>query len=228
MKIIAALAVAATASAALAQFQTIDFSSQFNMAHDNAYLANGHTFPTGNQTFLGVPFALGGSGDTSTPWAWNALFGQEDSSQQSLSVATNVNGAVAVHTLINTFWGMPGSEGSFLSITFNATGGLSHTVDLYGDSDVRDYNQNNWTNSINGTTTQNVFDNGFGQRMDMQTFVLPAAFANETLTSVVLTDRGGYAFQTAFISGLTVQTPTPGAAAVLGLGGLGAMRRRRR
>ena len=83
------------------------------------------------------------------------------------------------------------------------------------------------TNSINGTSTVEVFNNNQGQRLDMQSYTLPAGFASETLTSIVLADNGGDQFQRVFVTGLTVLTPTPGAAAVLGLGGLAALRRRR-
>lgn len=225
MKIMAGLVVALASSAAFAQYQTVDFSAQFNMNRQDSILGSGGTFPVGNQTFNSVPFAMGGDANTATPWAWSAE-NAAGSNPRTLTVPTNIAGATTVYSLINTFWGQ-GGPNSYASITFNATGGLSHTVSLVGNVDVRDYNQWVWTNTINGTTTQEVFNNNNGQRMDMQTFTLPAAFASQTLTSIVIDDNGGSNFQRVFLMGLTVQVPAPGAAAALAIGWLAGFRRRR-
>ena len=78
--------------------------------------------------------------------------------------------------------------------------------------------------AINGTTTINVFNNGSsGQRLDKQLFVLPAAFASETLTEIKLIDTGATNVQRIFLAGVTVQTvPLPGALLLLG-GTLGCL-----
>jgi tetrahydromethanopterin S-methyltransferase subunit C len=74
-----------------------------------------------------------------------------------------------------------------------------------------------------------VFDNGLGQRVDRQEFVLPASFANDTLVSVRFDDYGADNVQRVFLAGLTLEVgvPAPGAASLLaGILGLAVLRRR--
>lgn len=188
---------------AQAQYVTVDFSPQFNMSRGYALLGNGATFPYGDQTYNGVPMALGGGPDVNTPWAWTA---QEVSGNNPhvLTVAVGAYGVTRGYSLMNTLWGQSGPN-SYLSIQFNATGGVTQTFNLVGNEDVRDYNQYIWTNSINGTSTIQVWNNGLGQRLDMQTYVLDSAFANQTLTSIVVTDTGNGNFQRSLLAGLTLE-----------------------
>jgi hypothetical protein len=55
---------------------------------------------------------------------------------------------------------------------------------------IRDYNNDGNTNTIDDTTTVQVWDNGLGQRLDRQQYILPAAFASQVLNSVTITDTG--------------------------------------
>ncbi len=104
-----------------------------------------------------------------------------------------------------------------------------HFPVLVGHSDIRDYNQYTWTNTINDTTTKEVFSNGAGQRLDMQSYALPGAFASETLTSIVLDDTGANNFQRILVAGLTVKTiPAPGLAGMSLIGAVTLAGRRRR
>lgn len=186
-----------------AQFVTVDFSPQFNMSRGYALLANGATFPYGNQTYNGVPMALGGGPDVNTPWGWN---GHEvpGGNPHVLTVSVNAFGVTHGYSLMNTLWGQSGPT-SYLSIQFNATGGVTQTFPLVGNQTVRDYNQYIWTNSVNGTSAVQVWDNGLGQRLDMQTYVLDPAFADQTLTSIVVTDTGNGSFQRGMLAGLTLE-----------------------
>ncbi len=219
-------------TSALAQYVPVDFSSQFNGGRDLSLILGGSTFPTGPQVFTHgtneVPVNLGGVGDVSTPWAWYAnVAASGGPAPVSLTVNTNIASVTSVFTTISTFWGV-GGQPPFASITFNATNGVTQTFNLIGNSQIRDYNQNIFTNTINGTDTREVFNNNAGQRVDMQRFDLSAAFATETLTSIVLNDAGLPNFQRTFISGITaLQIPAPTAAAALTLAGLAAARRRR-
>ncbi len=209
------------------QYLTVDFSSQFNFSRTDNVLSNGYTFPAGNQTYQNVPFHVGSGPNGSDPWGWTAHWAVS-SGPAKLTIPTNIPGALEVYSLLNTSWGQPG-PGSLASITFNATNGLSHTVLLVGNSDIRDYNDYIYTNLINNTTTREVFNNNLGQRLDMQTYTLPQAFALETLTSIVLDDIGANGVQRIFAAGITVKAlPAPGAAAVCLLSGLSCAGRRRR
>jgi hypothetical protein len=83
-------------------------------------------------------------------------------------------------------------------------------VPLVGDVSVRDYNNAGTTNTINNISTVQAWDNGMGQRLDREEFVLPAAFATQTLNSVTITDTGKEGDNTygsrAVLAALTVST----------------------
>jgi hypothetical protein len=84
---------------------------------------------------------------------------------------------------MNTGWGT--TETGLLSVTFNGSGGATWTVNLVGDANVRDYNQNGSTTNgilcqlpgaVGQSATINAWVNGDGQRLDEQVYELPAAF----------------------------------------------------
>lgn len=230
MKLVCIVAIlAASASAALADFQVIDIDSHRNGGRDNTLLANGGNLPIGNQTFAGVPFDMGGGPSLSDPWAYYAHVdagGNVGAVSETFDI--NVFGVTDVYTLMSTFWGAPGPN-SFVSVTFNGSDGAVATFNLVGNVDLRDYNFNpTYTTVINGTTTIEVFNNGQGQHVDRQQFTLPAAFASQTLTTMVLTDTGQPNFQRVFMTGLTVEyIPAPAGLALFGMGLAAAARRRR-
>lgn len=221
--------VVALAGAASAQYHTIDFSDQFNDVRST--LVNGSTMPFGPQMFSHgsnlVPVEMSSTGGSGL-WSWAASTAAGGSSNPvSLDVPVNLHGVVTVFTLINTYWGNHNPNG-LASVTFNATGGLSQTFVLVGGVDIRDYNQNpSYTNTINGTTSQQVFDNGLNQRLDMQRYDLDAAFAHETLTSIVVSDYGAQGVQRVFVTGITAMVPAPAALPLLAAAGVLSTRRRR-
>jgi hypothetical protein len=119
-------------------------------------------------------------------------------------------GVRRVYTLINTSWGLDRSAGSFASIEFVGDGGAYLKKELYGNVDFRDWNRHNYTNTINGTTTVNVFMVNAGQfdrekRVDMQIIELPPAFLRENLVNIRITDNGTDGSQRLLLHGVTVQ-----------------------
>jgi hypothetical protein len=221
----AALVAGLAASVAQAQYTTVNLSGVVNAGRP---VINGSTFPYGNQTFAGVPFAMLGSSNVNTPWAWDARVAAGGTNAVvTVTIPVGVYGVSDVYSLMNTLWGQ-GGPSSYASITFNGSAGTSYTYNLVGNRDIRDYNQNSWTNSINNTTTIQIFNNGIGQRLDRQRFALPAAFLTQTLDTVVIRDTGRSNFQRVFLAGLTVSSvPAPASASLIGLGLLAASRRRR-
>lgn len=181
---------------AQAQFTSIPFT--YNAQFATSGINNGSTFPTGNQTLGGVPFSIP-SGQNNY---WSAYV-QGGANPITLTIPVGLANVDQIHTLINTYWGQAGPN-SYASLTFTYSDGSSFSMALIGNVDIRDYNNYIWTNSINGTTTINVFDNGKGQRLDKQQITVPASMVSKTLQTITVSDTGGTNFQRVFLSGLTV------------------------
>ena len=169
-------------------------------------IINGSTFPAGSQNLGGVPFFIPTGPNNYWGAGAAADFGP---GAVSLTIPVGVSGVTSVFTLLNTMWGHAGPQ-VYLFITFNGSGGATVTHALVGNLNVRDYNNDGNTNSIDNTTTAQVWDNGLGQRLDRQEYILPAAFASQVLTSVTITDTGNEGEGTngsrAIFSGITVST----------------------
>ena len=212
-----------TAPAAWAGFQTVDLSGIVNAPFSGEI--NGSTFPTGNQTYNGVPFDIA---NVSIPGAGSNNFwtgGGSPSAAAGTYSATltfsNILNVTNVYSMINTLWGTTSTNPTPLSITFNAgNGGASYTKDLVGNVDVRDYNLL-YLNTINGTTTTQAFANGNGQVLDMQDYALPSYFLTDGLAGITLTEDGASGYEKAMFNALTLQTapvPEPTDAALMAAG----------
>ena len=214
-----------------AGYVLVDLSPYANARIQN-YQPSSAGYPEGLVTLGGVPFNIQKVGGNN---AWNAEF-VPGAYPHVLDVALNIANAQEVDTLINTFYGQPGPT-SYVELEFFGTGGAYYQKDLIGDVDVRDHFYGNWTNTINGTTTVNVYSSGGGpgqeSRLDKQQIVLPSSFMGETLTEFRLTSTGGVSISDASIQGLTVlsSVPEPTSLSLLAIGAFGlaalAWRRRR-
>lgn len=177
-----------------AAYLPIDLSAVANYHND------GSGFPSGSQTLDGKPFSLNNS--------WFSHIADKRNASVSLNIPVNVYGVESVYTLINTVWGQsyPNTY-AFLEFFGSDNGYLR--VDLYGNKHIRDYSNSRWTNSLDSNLAKEIWSNGTGLRLDMQTFVLPPTFSDELLLSVKLTDNGAWEFQRSFIEGVTVSHPVP-------------------
>jgi hypothetical protein len=243
---ISSLAAFAFASLAAAEPVSVDLSGFANGSWCNVgggSLFGCDTLPTGQQTFNGQTFNIA-NGSSGNAW-FSSVAANNSSGTVSLVIPVNVAHVVSVSTLLNTLWGQTGA--SYDTVTFTGSAGANYTVGLTGDYAIRDYNRYIWTNTISPSAgTFLAWDNygsGGAQRLDEQMFTLPDSFADQTLTSITITDRGDTMFSRVFLAGLTLQTngayagadppaAVPEPAALLlsaaGLIGLGIWGRRRK
>jgi len=193
-------------------FAPVDFSSQANFTWATRaetdpdgttaiYMPSG---PVGVVELGGVPFNL--KSNAAGFQAWNGWMDGQPG-QESITIPVGVQGVTTVYTLINTYWNLGGPSAAAWLI-FTGSGGATYTKYLVGGSDIR-----NWIGgAINGTTTVNVYSfpnspmEGQTAYLDMQTIVLPANFAKQTLTSIELVDNGAPGVQRVILDGVTVET----------------------
>jgi hypothetical protein len=211
----AVLMILFAAAGAFAAPKPINLSSLANSTWCGDTLINCSTFPSGKKKFDAVPFDI--------PTANNAWFGDiaagGGNSPVSVTIPVNVKNVQTVYVLMNSIWGS-GTPG-LATVTFTGSGGVSWTYDLVEGSDIRDYNNGNYFNTIDcalpsglGQTVGTVgavqaWSNGEGQRLDMQIFQLPASFAKTTLVSVTVNDNGGKNLQRMIVAAVSVSTKAP-------------------
>jgi len=189
------------------KFTTVDLSGIANTTV-KAVFADCPDMPIGEVSLGGVPFYIPSSGGN----CWWCL---TRPSLVTLEIPVNVDGVRRVDTLMNSNWGREGLETTKLEF-FGDKGAHFEKV-LVGGVDIRDWNDLDSVNTINGTTTTEVWS-GHGvkpapfnrpARMDKQTILLPEEFGTQKLEKIVLTDSGRPGVSRSFIYGVTVGT-SPG------------------
>ena len=172
----------------------------------------------GTQTLGGVPFELQTDADGDNVfWGTNLnLSNFSGSSSLTLTLPTNLYGATTVYTLINSAWGKSGSNVG--SITFNASNGDTHTVQLVEGVNVRDHYSGSFANTLSSSAvTLNVIGSNTPNtaHLDMQAFSLPSSFQTEILTSIVFTSTGSSSTGLPFLAGVTVRAERLGSSATV-------------
>jgi hypothetical protein len=179
-------------------YQPVGFPEHYNDRIINRY-AN---YPEGNNLILGgIPFTI--PPGVNNIW-WSGFAG--GSAPQAIEITINLSFVREVHTLINTGWGATG--GPYAYLEFLGAAGAYYRKDLYGNADMRDWYAGGYTNSINETTTINVFwqDN---RRIDKQKISLPPEFFRQQLAIMRMVDNGSNGFQRTYLQGLTVGLGPP-------------------
>ena len=229
--------------------QQLDISgyanSSFNFTSTAADMPDGVTTagntgnPLASQSFVILP-------DKTVTGAPSANIVEGFSPGLMADVTVSIPNATNVYTLMNTFFG---TTSVAVSVEFKGTGGADQTFNLTGGTDIRDWNNANWTNTINGTTTQEWFasvDTNGNDRFDAQQFALTSAFLGQTLTDIIFTagpdtglsvDGNDISGSLPWVQAINVEsveststTPIPAALPLFasGLGGLGLLGWRRK
>jgi len=222
MKSIHALAsLALVFSNAAWSYTTVDLSAVANARFSTSGFINGSTYPSdasGVVTLDGVPYLLPASGN----YMWHSELAG-GANPRTVAIDVDVFGVESVYTLMGTWWGEK-SSGAFATIEFFGDAGAYFQVELDGGAQIRDYNYNpTYTTSLDASVTKEIWNNGSGQHIDRQLFVLPTIFHTQTLDSIKVSDSGNNGFQRSFLAAVTVSpVPEPEAYALM-LAGLGFM-----
>jgi len=184
--------------------QTYSFTVDLSEFHNSRLQDIRAEYPEGDVTLGTIPFSISTGGNN----IWSSNY--SDPNPHQIDISVGISGVSKVYTLINTDWGQNSSKGSFAAIEFYGSEGASFKKELYGNVDIRDWQSGGWTNSINETTTINVFKSSDGQfRLDMQTIDLPDDFLSQTLEMIRVIDTGGQNLQRIFLAGITVESVEP-------------------
>ncbi len=204
------------------RFQTIDMLAlgKGNFSIPDSNLAGGGATPAGfrysssaNAAYYGgVPFFI--SDQANQVWHAARAPGGNGTGVVSETFPIAVNNVYGFYTLAGLWWGV---AGSYVTYTFNFSDGSSYSKGLINNEDLRDYNiPSSFANSINGTTTQNVFVSG-GYHLDRQWIDFAAAgHGGKNLVSFTVTDNGADAAQDPsrgsriFLAAATAQVGAPG------------------
>ena len=126
-----------------------------------------------------------------------------------LTVNLGLASVTHVYTMIQGWWPTVGFQ--IATVTFNGSAGAVQSFNLVDGTDVRDVYNNTYADTINGTTTQNVWMSADSyQRLDEQVFTLSSAFLTQTLTSMTITPyTAGGGSPVPIFSAITTQQTLP-------------------
>ncbi len=182
--------------------QTVSFPAGSSHVATGTVVDQGSVILGRTEPFTLATYSGGGTGIIQTASA-------SQSTPSSFDIPVNIVDPTEVYTLINSAYGEYGDTVG--AVEFEATGGLTYTVDLVEGQNIRDHNNDGYEDSIGlaglGDTYLGSASYGGGQvRLDEQGFVLPAAFQSATLTDIILLGYGNVPDGEPFMAAATVAT----------------------
>ena len=187
-----------SAATARADAVSIDLSSQVNS--DLITYSGGWSYPQhgGPLTVAGIPFTLATIGPNSDTGVIQSSIIAGVS--QSYSLPVNLFGVTSAYTLINSAFGTCGANVGELDFIGSSS---TFTYTLTEGTNVRDHFNSGFCGTVDNSVRSRYFGGGI-DRLDMQSIVLPAAFATETLKSIDLKTFGQGWNGSPFLAGLTL------------------------
>jgi hypothetical protein len=212
MRFVSFALVLGLASLSSAAFVPLDLSSVYNLNRQGNYGVDPllWQFPSGLQTYSGIPFQYGNSANADY---WSAVTNVGPTNRPvSIDIPVYIIHAEKVHTILNTNWGTTLTGKG--SIEFFGENGAYHKVDLQGDQNVRSIQRSIYTNGLSDPNASLVWsaevDFFLGYRHDRQEFVLPTPFQSTKLTNIRVNDTGANGISRLALMAVTVQhNPVP-------------------
>lgn len=120
-------------------------------------------------------------------------------------IPSDVFGATALYTVINTAWGISGADNGDIEV-FGSAGAYAK-FDLIQGLNVRDHYHGTLNNVIDDRFAHLAFYGEGNVRLDMQRFKLPDAFKTQTLTKIKFTGNYfGCCSGSPFLAAMTVES----------------------
>jgi hypothetical protein len=157
---------------------------------------------------------------------------QTPGGSSTFTINTSVVDPTTIYTLMNSAFGASGAN--IGSIEFKGSGGSDALFQIVEGNNIRDH-FNDGFNNVASNIVPNAFLSGSQNssgpdRLDMQTFVLPASFSSDTLTQIIFSgSNAGNPQGEAFLAAVTASTaqnvpvPEPASATLVGIGIIGLM-----
>jgi hypothetical protein len=202
----------------------IDISGVVDLRIQSIAFGEANLLPEGQQTFNGIPFNILEGSNT-----WYAG-DQGTSTSITIDVTVGLTGVDKFYTLISTAWGS--LTPNLAAVTFVGAQGAEVNFNLSGGVHIRDFIDNEFSNTISSPDTVGVFATSANvnyARYDMQTFDLGDTFLTEELAFVRFSDFGSEGVQRLLLMGATanvIPEPSVALSSLFGFAALLFVRRR--
>lgn len=181
-----------------ARADTVSLNLSGLVNSDLTTYTEGWSYPQhgGSLTVGGIPFTLATIGPNSHTGVIQSS--TQDGADQTFSLNVGLYGVTSAFTLIDTAFGTCGTTVGALEFIGSST---TYTYSLTEGNNVRDHYNGYYCNGI-GLSDRMIYY-GF-DRLDRQSIVLPAAFAHETLESIVFESFGKGVGGAPFLAAVTL------------------------
>ncbi|RNC73192.1 MAG: PEP-CTERM sorting domain-containing protein [Desulfuromonadales bacterium] len=129
----------------------------------------------------------------------------------TFNTSFNIQDSLTAYLLLNTAWGSPNFTAG--RVSFLTSSQQQFGFDLIGGTNIRDWNQHTYVNTVSDPNSKEVFSVGYvlidqiprssQGRIDMLTVELPASFIGDSLAAIQFDDFGTNNFSRLRVEGIT-------------------------